>query len=154
GRVERGHIGHLDPRDWEFVHGFDDRGRPIWRDRLAGARYIFRAPGRTSQASLHYLEPLGLYLLPQWHDTHLDDPQRRWKATRLEFYQAARPWGPWEPFFAQDCEPEGWYDPRIPTKFVSADGRRFWLFVAGDWTTSRTDEGYYGLYMIPVSLDL
>src|SRR5262249_46187291 len=144
GRVARDRIGRLDPRDWEFVHDFNDRGRPICRGRLEGARSVFRAPGRTSQASLHYLAPLGLYVLPQWHYTQPEDPQRRWKATRLEFYQAAAPWGPWERFWAQDFEPEGWYDPRIPTKFVGADGRRCWLFVAGDWTTSRTVEGYYG----------
>jgi hypothetical protein len=154
GRVPRDRIGRLDAGDWEFVNGFDGGGQPVWKPRLASARYVFRAPGHTSQASVHYVAPLGLYVLLQWHYTHLNDAQRRWQATRFEFYQAPAPWSPWSRFHVQDFEPEGWYDPRLVSKFVSADGRRWWIFVAGDWTTSGTLDGYYGLHMIPVTLDV
>jgi len=38
--------------------------------------------------------------------------------------------------------------------FVSygKDGLRFWLFVAGDWTTAGSLDQYYGLFVIPVTL--
>jgi hypothetical protein len=103
---------------------------------------------------LHFLAPLGLYILPQWHYTHLDDPERRWSTTRLEFYQAPAPWGPWSLFHSQLFETSGWYNPSIPGKFIAPDGRSLWIFVAGDWTTCRRFDSYYGLFMIPVRLDV
>ena len=154
GRVPRDRIARLDAADWEFVHGFDDAGQPRWWPRHDTARYVFRAPGRASMTGVHYLTPLGLYILPQWHYTLLDDPERRWSATRMELYQSRAPWGPWSLFHTQPFEPSGWYNPSIPAKFIAPDGRRFWIFVAGDWTTCRSFDSFYGLFMIPVTLDV
>jgi hypothetical protein len=154
GRVRRDRIGRLDARDWEFVHGFDRDRRPVWRPRHDTAQYVFRAPGRTGMTGVHHLAPLGLYVLPQWHYTHLDDPVRRWRATCFELYQAPAPWGPWTLFHVQHFEPEGWYNPVIPSKFVDEDGRRLWLFVAGDFLRSRTVDDLYGLWMLPVTLEV
>ena len=153
GRVPRDRITRLDPNDWEFVHGFGADGQPVWRPRHDTARYVFRAPGRTSMTGIHHVAPLGLYVMPQWHYLRQDDPEQRWRWTRLEFYQAPAPWGPWTLFHAQDCA-ESWYNPSIPSKFVSADGKRLWLFVAGDFTRHRDPQGYYGLHMLPITLDV
>ncbi len=103
---------------------------------------------------VHYLAPLRRYIMPQWHYTSLDDPKRRWQATCLELYEAPTPWGPWTCFHSELCEPSGWYNPSIPGKFISPNGRDFWLFVAGDWTTCRDFDAYYGLFMIPVRLQV
>jgi hypothetical protein len=154
GRVPRERIARLDPNDWEFVHGYSKQGEPVWQPRCDSAIQIFCNPGKTSMTGLHYIEPLDLYILPQWYHTHLDDDSRRWKATCLEFYQSPTPWGPWTLFHAQYFEPEGWYNPYIPSKFISSDGRKLWIFVAGDWTTCETTQGLYGLWMIPVTLDV
>ena len=151
GRVRRDRIWRLDPKDWEFVHGYDGKGGVIWRSRWDSALQIFRNPGCTSMTGIHYLATLNLYVLPQWCYTRLDDPVRRWKATRLEFYQGSAPWGPWTLFHRQDFEPEGWYNPCFPEKFISRDGRKLWMFVAGDWTTAGTTDGLYGLWMMPVT---
>jgi hypothetical protein len=154
GRVRRDRIARLDPRDWEFVHGYDGKGGVIWQPRWDDAVQTFRNPGRTSMTGIHYIAPLDLYILPQWYYTQLDNEARRWKATCLEFYYASAPWGPWTLFHTQNFEPQGWYNPCIPGKFVSSDGRKFWIFVAGDWTTADTTHGLYGLWMIPVTLEL
>ena len=105
---------------------------------------------------IHFIAPLGLYIMPQWHFPCLDDPESRWNTSRLELYQAAAPWGPWTLFHTQDSYPEAWYNPSIVSKFISTDGLRFWLFVAGDWTTHGTHpcEGYYGLYMMEMTLEV
>ena len=153
GRVPRDRIGRLDHGDWEFVHGFDEQDQPIWRPRHDTARYIFRAPGRTSMTGIHHVAPLGLYILPQWHYLYLEDPARRWKVTRFEFYQAPAPWGPWTLFHTQDFQPESWYNPCFPSKFISPDGRRLWMFVAGDFTDPGT-RPFYRLHMIEVALDV
>jgi hypothetical protein len=154
GRVSRGLIARLDPDDWEFVHGFDDKGQPIWRPRHDNAIYIFRSPGRTSMTGIHYIAPLDLYIMPQWHYPRLDDPKRRWKASRWEFYYAPAPWGPWTLFHTQDFEPQGFYNPSIPSKFISEDGRKFWIFVAGDFTGYQQPNNVYGLNMLPVTLEV
>ena len=153
GRVSRGLIGRLDPDDWEFIHDWTDKHEPIWRPRHDNAVYMFRSPGRTSMSGIHHLAPLGLYLMPQWHYPHLDDPKRRWKASRWELYSAPAPWGPWSLFHSQDWEPQGFYNPSIPSKFLSPDGRRFWIFVAGDFT-GKGPGNVYGLNLIPVTLEL
>ncbi len=155
GRVPRGRIARLDARDWEFVHDWDEHGQPVWRPRHDTARYIFRAPGRASMTGIHHIAPLGLYIMPQWHYTHLDDAERRWGRTRLEFYQAPAPWGPWAVFHAQDVDPEGFYNPCIPSKFIDADGRRMWVFCSGDFSTyPNYPQGYYRLWMMPLTLDI
>jgi len=155
GRVRKDRIGRLDGSDWEFVHGFDERRQPIWRPRYDYALYIFRAPGRTSMTGIHYIQGLDLYILPQWHYPDLDDPARRFARTRLEFYQSPAPWGPWTRFHQQDFQPQSWYNPCIPGKFVSRDGKKFWLFVAGDFLgAGKPAHTYYALWMVPVELEI
>jgi hypothetical protein len=151
GRVRRDRLARLDPADWGFVHGYDDHGKPIWQPRYDNALYIFRAPNRASMTGVHYIAGLDLYIMPQWHYPYLDDPERRWIATRIEFYQAPAPWGPWTLFHTQDFQPESWYNPCIPAKFISADGRKFWIFVAGNFLEGKT---YYGLNMIPATIEV
>jgi hypothetical protein len=155
GRVHKDRIGRLERRDWEFIHGYDDKGQPIWLPRCDDALYIFRAPGRASMTGIHFIQGLDVYILPQWHYPYLDDDTRRFKHTRFEFYEAPAPWGPWRLVHAQDFEPESWYNPCIPGKFVGSDGKRFWLFVAGDFLgAARPAKVYYALWMIPVMLEV
>ena len=154
GRVRRDRVTRLNPRDWEFVHGYDGKGGVVWQPRHDSAVHIFYHPGHTSMTGVHYIPPLGLYVLPQWHYTQLDDEARRWKATCFEFYYAPAPWGPWTLFHTQHFEPEGWYNPSIPPKYISGDGKSMWIFVAGDWTTAKDPAGLYGLWMMEMKLEV
>lgn len=150
-RVRRDRISALDAADWEFVHRFDENAEPIWTSRHDLAGYIFRSPGRSSMTGVHYVPPLGLYVMPQWHYTNLDGPHPdRWQSTRWELYQAPAPWGPWSRFHTQEFAPEGFYNPTIPAKFVSPDGRNLWILTAGDFAT----QAYYALHAVPVSLEI
>jgi hypothetical protein len=113
-------------------------------------------------AGIHYIAGLDLYIMPQWYyprfaaydptfiSNALGDPERRWNKTQFRFYQAPAPWGPWALFHSQDFEPQGWYDPAIPGKFISEDGRRFWIFTTG---TFKDTSHHGGLFMIPVMLE-
>jgi hypothetical protein len=89
----------------------------------------------------------------QWHYSHLNNPRRRWAAGCFEFHYALVPLKPWTLFHSQHFEPEGWYNPCIPSRFISSDAGSFWIFVAGNWTTAETAHGLYGLRMIPVTLE-
>ncbi len=161
GRVRRDRIGRLAPADWEFATGFvadpnpdpTDRtvGEPVWRDRCDVALPVFQAPGRTGMAGATWIPAIGRYVLPQWHFPHLDRPSPgRWQHSRWEFYSAPCPWGPWELFFSQDFAPEGFYNPSVPSRFVSPDGTRLWVLTCGDFVT----HAYYALHVAPLDLQL
>jgi hypothetical protein len=150
GRVRRDRICKLDPGDWEFIHGYDNNRRPIWGPRVDNGLYVFRAPGRASMTGIHFIQSLDLYIMPLWYYPYAQDPKRRWTVTRWELYRSPAPWGPWARFHTQDFEPQSFYNPSIPSKFISEDGRKLWIFAAGDFT-DRTAK-YYGLNMIPVNL--
>jgi hypothetical protein len=157
GRVRRDRLGRLDAADWEFVQDFDHEGdgAPIWGARHDTARSIFRAAGRASMTGIHYVAPLGLYVLPQWHYPHLGELERGWGVTRWELYQAPAPWGPWELFHTCEWAPQAFYNPWIVSKFTSADGRRLWVFTAGDFRTGTApDGGHYVLHVVPVELEV
>jgi hypothetical protein len=156
GRVLRSRIGRLDAADWEFLQDFDHEGdgAAVWGPRHDTARAIFRAPGRTSMTGIHRVEPLGLYVMPQWHYTHLGEPGGDWSRTQWDLYQAPAPWGPWELFHSHRWEPEGFYNPFVVSKFTSDDGRRLWLFTAGDFTGCMDLSSYYGLFVVPVDLEV
>lgn len=154
GRVRRDQIARLDASDWEFCHGFDEEQRPIWRPRHDTALYTFHAAGRASMTGIHHIAPLDVYIMPQWsYDYSKMDPANpgsRWAFTRFEFYQARAPWGPWRLFHRQEYDAEGFYNPGIPAKFISEDGRKFWIFTAGN----PPDAQFYRLNTIPVELKL
>jgi hypothetical protein len=154
GRVRRDRVARLLADDWEFVHGYDGKGGVTWGPRHDNALATFFNPGCTSMTGIHWIEGLELYILPQWYYTHLDDAERRWKATCLELYQSPAPWGPWDLFHSEHFEPQGWYNPSIPAKYISGAGKTMWLFVAGDWTTNSDPAGLYGLWMMPMSLNV
>jgi hypothetical protein len=156
GRVRREHIARLDPGDWEFIQGVDSEGNfePIWGRRHDTARSIFRAPGRASMTGIHYISPLRVYVMPQWHYTRLGEPGRSWSSTRWELYQAPAPWGPWSLFHVEDWSPGGFYNPCIISKFTSEDGTKLMIFAAGDFSDCMKLDGYYGLYLFPVELTI
>jgi hypothetical protein len=154
GRVSRDKLANLDGRDWEFIHGFEKDYVPNWKPRLDNALYTFRAPGRTGVGGIHYLAGIDRYITAQWHYPSLnDEPQTiKWSHSRFELWEGPTPWGPWTLFHTQDFEPQGFYNPTIPSKFISEDGRKFWIFCAGDFSTS--DHPYYTINMIPVTLEV
>jgi hypothetical protein len=161
GRVPRERITRLDPADWQFTVGFaadptpnvEDRevGEPVWQDRADRALPVFVAPGRTGMGTATYVAALDLYVLPQWHFPFLDRPNpKRWQHGRWEFYSAPAPWGPWTAFFTADFAPEGFYNPVIPPRFISADGRRLWVLTCGDFVT----HAHYALHVAPLDLEI
>ena len=161
GRVRRDRITRLDSADWEFAVGYvadpnpdcSDRevGEPVWQNRSDRALPVFIAPGRTGMGTATYVAALGLYVLPQWHFPHLDRPNpKRWQHSRWEFFSAPAPWGPWTSFLTTDFAPEGFYNPVIPPRFISPDGRRLWVLTCGDFVT----HAHYALHVVPIDLNI
>lgn len=161
GRVRRDRIGRLDPADWQFARGFfadaapnladSPVAQPVWLPRHDAALPVFQAPGRTGQAATTWVPALELYVLAQWHFPHLDRPHpARWQHSRWELYSAPAPWGPWTLFFQHDFAPEGFYNPSIPSRFISDDGSRLWMLTCGDFDT----KAHYALYAVELNLTI
>jgi hypothetical protein len=75
-----------------------------------------------SQGGVVYDAPLRTYLYTSWTEYS------------FETYSAPYPWGPWKRLGSRDFGPYPWsdagyggYATTIPSKFISADGRRMWM---------------------------
>lgn len=159
GRVRRDRIERLRSADWEFAQGyFSDPGPdvrdlawvdPVWSARHDTATPVFQAPGRTGMAGAVWIPGIARYVLPQWHfpSLHRLDPAR-WQHSRWQLYSAPTPWGPWSLFHEQDFAPEGFYNPSIPSRFVSSDGQRLWLLTCGDFVT----HAHYALHAVELTI--
>ncbi len=161
GRVARDRIHRLDPADWQFAQGYAvdpapnladiPVGEPVWGPRHDTSLPTFQAPGRTGMSGPTWVPALGLYILPQWHFPHLDRPSpQRWQHSRWQLFSAPAPWGPWTQFFEHDFAPQGFYNPTIPSRFISDDGRTLWLLTCGDFAT----HAHYALHAAPLTLTI
>jgi hypothetical protein len=161
GRCEKARLPQLDGTDWEFVQAFDDDGAPLWGPRHDTARLLFRSPGRTSENGIHYVPGIGLYIMGQWHFPDLEQPgmslNDRFKRSVFEFYQAPAPWGPWERFLVHEWDIEGYYNPSIPSKFISSDGLSMHVFTSGGFSYQEGEEHhleYYTLTSLRLELEV
>jgi hypothetical protein len=148
GRVPKDAIQNRS--EWEFFAGTDRRGRPTWTQSMSERVPVLQDERRVyptlrgddinnmtvlSQGSVVYNEPLDRYIYTSWTEY------------TFEFYEAPEPWGPWTlfmrkdfggyPWFGESDDPacagpkNGGYATVVPSKFISADGRRMWL--QSDW---------------------
>jgi hypothetical protein len=95
--------------------------------------------------SITYNGPLGLYLMANWGMGCTPDGEWFGKPSYLGFWVAANPWGPW----IQVHEDTAWtpgndpkaraYQPQIAPKWISKDGKSFWLV----WTDFQHTEKFW-----------
>jgi len=135
----------LDRHSYEFFSGVRSDGSADWtRDISArGVVHTFPrgwvnkyVPGESPWAwvpSVTYNAPLGLYMMTSWGTSCT--PEGGWfgKPSYLGFWVAPAPWGP----FTQVHEELAWtpgndraaraFMPQIAPKWISADGKSFWL---------------------------
>ncbi|WP_147918634.1 DUF4185 domain-containing protein [Ruania zhangjianzhongii] len=147
-RVHRSHIG--DRAAWEFCAGIDAAGEyphgvPRWSSQLAEAVPVLTDTRRVGRAPAAPMAPAPVpgTLLAQGGVVYNPGLRRflytSWTEHTFQFYEAPTPWGPWRRFLDHDFGPFPWTGPRsaeahhggyattVPSKFISADGRRMWL---------------------------
>ncbi len=132
-----------DRRKWQFFTGLAS-GTPSWSPRIEDKvpvlhdpvrRYVDTRPNMggnlpiPSQGGVLYNAPLKRYIFSTWTDPS------------FEFYESPTPWGPWKRFKYHNTGLGPWYrsndtvhTPKnggygttIPSKFVSADGKKMWM---------------------------
>jgi hypothetical protein len=145
GRVPRAKLGALDGHDWEYYAGGDGMNAASWSPSMQKAAEILSAPGRLGMTGAVYLAALKRYLMIGWYypagggkmpgaGTH----------TVWDFYEAPRPWGPWNRIGSYDSAPDGWYSPEICPKFQQQN--RVYAVTAGFWEHPES----YRLTVVPI----
>ena len=130
GRVPRDRIVHA--CSWEWVSGFDKKGSPRWSSALDESEPVLTDDRHISLPEMVYLAGIKRYLLLTWHLKVDFSPE----GSDLMIYEAPKPWGPFalvhyeEYFEGKEATP---YCPRIPLKWMEADGVTGWLQHSGSW---------------------
>ncbi len=115
----------------EFYSGLSSAGVPRW-GRFESRQPVFTDPAGCFRPNLVYNPGLKRYLLVmsspygKWKWWATDNPNRR---AHLGIFDAPTPWGPWTvvDYIADWGAPENRFAPNIPSKWISDDGKTFYL---------------------------
>jgi hypothetical protein len=133
GRIERQNMSRLDPADWSYYQGGDGARDESWTRDLAAARPIIENPLKCGETGVTYLPALGRYILVAWY--YPGDPNVDADVSSIIFYEAPHPWGPWTMIKEESTAPQGWYCPRVLSKWQSGQGNQLdaILVASGDY---------------------
>jgi hypothetical protein len=148
GRVPKSKVNALNASDWSFYRGGDGMRASSWTKDANKAALIIDAPGRCGETGVTYLPALKRYVMAAWYYPVGNGHAGKIESTEFEFYESPKPWGPWKQVKTVHIEPQGWYIPRVLSKFQSRAGQDLQAFiaVAGDWR----NPAYYRYTMVPV----
>jgi len=128
---------------WEWVCAFTPSGKPAWSRDLDEAIPVLSLHRWLSLPEMVYLAGIQRYLLFTWR-LHKDfSPE---EGTDLLILEAPDPWGPFslvhfeEYWEGKEFNP---YCPRLPLKWMDADGVTGWLQFSGSWGPLGQKRGYY-----------
>ena len=120
---------------YQFFEHFDATGEPIWTKDISQRGSVFSFPGGCNRLDVTYNIPLGRYLMT------LRSRAKKGGKNHFSIYDAPEPWGPWTTvYYIEQWEGEqlsttngGWGESQhIPSKWISSDGKAFYLIFAGD----------------------
>jgi hypothetical protein len=116
---------------YEFYAGAGRDGQPVWSRDLAARKPVFTDPRGTQRVAVTWNAPLRRYLLVTSH--YPPGCGLKTHTGALGVFDAPEPWGPWTTLYYDPL----WsgrnrtYHHRIPPKWISGDGRTFWLLYSG-----------------------
>ena len=141
GRVPSESI--MRPEDWEWVCALGVSGEPAWNHDLNESIPVLSIHRWISTPEMVYLAGIKRYLLLTWH-LHKDFSGN--DGTDLIIFESPEPWGPFSLVHFEEC----WqgkefnpYCPRIPLKWMEADGVTGWMQFSGSWSPEGQKAGYY-----------
>jgi CubicO group peptidase (beta-lactamase class C family) len=107
---------------YEFFVRLDGAGRPVWTKDIAQRGAVFTHPGRCQRVDAVYVPGLRRYLLAVGY-SH----DGGWG-----IFDAPEPWGPWTTVFhTVYWGLGGTHGYRLPSKWISPDGKTLWLVFSG-----------------------
>lgn len=141
GRVAAGSIMRREA--WEWVCAFSPLGEPAWSPDLDEAIPVLSIHRWLGLPEMVYLAGIERYLLLTWR---LHEDFSPTDGTDLLVLEAPEPWGPFslvhfeEYWEGREFNP---YCPRLPLKWMEADGLTGWLQFSGSWGPHGQESGYY-----------
>lgn len=156
GRVLQNKLADLNLSDWSFYKGTagnpDGLDDSNWTSDINEAGTILYEYEHMSMTGATYIPGLGRYVMIQWYYPKLYE--YIYSISTWDFYESPHPWGPWSKFHSRTWETYGPYNPTIPSKFVSRDGRTATIFFNGDfmYCMSNGDAALYTLTTATLSL--
>jgi len=123
---------------YEFFQGLDGEGNPLWTVNIADRLPVFSLTGGVNRLDVTFNAGLGRYLLT------LRSRALNGGVNHFSIFEAREPWGPWATVYytedydgAEMSEQSGWGESQhIPSKWISANGREFYLVFSGGDTFS------------------
>jgi hypothetical protein len=79
------------------------------------AALIIDNPRKCGETGATYIPALGRYVLVAWY--YPGDPNIETDESHFIFYESPKPWGPWTPVCEYTSRPQGWYCPRVLSKW-------------------------------------
>lgn len=114
---------------YEFFKGLDGSGQPIWTKDIRDRGAVFVNPGRCYRCGISYNPALRRYL---WCQTLYGSDDTRFKGG-LGIFDAPQPWGPWRStYYADPWDVGPGETSSFPTKWMSTDGKTFYLLFSGE----------------------
>lgn len=155
-RVEHARLGEDALEAWEFFCGRRG-GEPVWRPGKAGLEACFpilEGAFHFGQTGMTWLPELGRFILIGWRYPELSRDSWQHRTAVWDVFESPTPWGPWTCIGSRTWEHEGFYNPCLPTRFLSTDNRSGWLLTCGDFNTAKepAETTLYSLYALPFEL--
>lgn len=148
GRVSKSKIGNFNSADWTFYKRGDGMLDSAWTSDMKEASLIISAPRQCGEGGITYIPALKRYIMVAWYYPTENGHSDVTKTTLFVFYESPKPWGPWTRIKEITSSPQGWYIPRVLSKFQKKDGENVNAFigVSGNYQ----DSAYYKYTMVPV----
>ena len=128
---------------WEWVCAFTPSGEPAWSHDLDESIPTLSLHRWLGLPEMVYLTGIERYLLFTWR---LHGDFSPYEGTDLLVFEAPEPWGPFSlVHFEEYWEGKAFnpYSPRLPLKWLDADGKGGWLQFSGSWSPEGQKAGYY-----------
>jgi hypothetical protein len=152
GRVPVDEI--TDGGKWQWVEAFEPSGEPAWTTQLDNAIPVLSVHRWLGAPEMVYVKAIDRYLLLTWHLRSDFSPV---DGTDLIILEAPNPWGPFSlVHFEEEWEGKLFnpYCPRVPLKWMAADGLSGWIQFSGSWQHYSEHPGYYRSNVRPFRLRL
>ena len=128
-----------------------------WTSDRDKAKPILNNPGKCGMTGAQYNAPLKKYIMVQWYyylgSAHIEANAHE---TTFVYLESPTPWGPWTEFGSDRFNPQGYYNPSIVPKFISADGNQFWIATNGNFFTAFKSgaDCLYRFTLLPATVSL
>jgi hypothetical protein len=140
-----------DPASYEFFGGHDGQGAPIWTGDFSKIRPLLEWNGHLGCVTATYNAPLRKYLMCI---TDGGGPAARGRGPyNTLLLEADALTGPYRLVTYMSKFGEQAYFVNIPSRFIGADGRTFWLCYAHGWShkTQNPPNSHYGMTLQEVT---